>query len=188
MAAGQHKLSRRALLAGACAGVVADARAPLLRHPRLDPGPRNTAPGANAPPSVFLGPGLRRDDEKAMRAWRKALARLTRAQAEIDALAHTDDQRRYDRAVDRQIAALSRLLKVPAPNLAAVAAKLDLLERHAAWELRCGDAAFVMLREDVQRLSGEPCNPPRRGEVAARGADGGVRRPCAPEAPKGQPG
>jgi hypothetical protein len=101
-----------------------------------------------------MGPGLRRDDADVANTWEKALARLTRAQAEIAALAHTLDQDAYDRALGRQNAALGRLLKAPAPDLGAVGVKIGLIRAEQAWELRFGDAAFVVLAEDVRRLGG----------------------------------
>jgi hypothetical protein len=122
MVAGQHKLSRRAVLAGACAGVAL----PLPLHAGEDLG----------------------------KAWRKAFARLTSAQAEIDALAHSPDEDAYDRAVDRQNAARGRVLRAPAPDLAAVGVKIALIAAEQAWELSFGEAAFAVLAEDVRRLGG----------------------------------
>ncbi|HEX8584347.1 MAG TPA: hypothetical protein VF680_08050 [Allosphingosinicella sp.] len=123
MVAGQHKLSRRALLAGACVAPVLDA-------------------------SVLLGSAPRRDP-----AWEKAVARLARAEEAIGALADSADERAYDRAVGRQIAALPRVLKALAPDLGAVGAKIGLIPRHQAWELRFGEAAFAALEKDVRRLA-----------------------------------
>jgi hypothetical protein len=131
MAAGQHKLSRRALLAGACAVPAIGA-------------------GANLPGD----PGLRRDDDLRREAWANASACLARAEAEIDALAHSPDEDAYDLAVDQQIAALSQVLEAAAPDLAAVGAKIALIARHSAWELGCGEAALAVLGEDVRRLGG----------------------------------
>ncbi|HEY7811135.1 MAG TPA: hypothetical protein VIA98_12220 [Allosphingosinicella sp.] len=128
MVAGQHKLSRRALLAGVCAVPAV----PLFAEaaPPRDPG-----------------------HEVRSAAWAKALARLRRAEAEISALAHSDDQDAYDEAVGRQNVALGRLLKAPAPDLAAIGLKVDLIAAEQAWELTFGNAAFTALREDVRRLS-----------------------------------
>ena len=85
--------------------------------------------------------------------WRKALSRFERAEAEIDALAHSEDEEAYDRAVGRQIAALGRLLRSPAPDLGAAGEKLDLIVRHSAWELSFGESAFAVLGEDLKRLA-----------------------------------
>jgi hypothetical protein len=145
MAAAQHKLSRREVLAAGCVGAV-----PLPRHPGLGPGSMNTAatPGST---SVFMEPGLRRDD---VERWRRALAPYARAEAEIEALKHCQDDDLYDRAVGRQIATLGRLLKAPAPDLAAAAWKLELIVRHAAYELCYGDKAFAVLLADLRRFAG----------------------------------
>jgi hypothetical protein len=99
-------------------------------------------------PSVLLGPAPRRDP-----AWEKAVARLARAEEAIGALADSADERAYDRAVGRQIAALSRVPKAPAPDLPAVGAKIGLIARRQAWELRFGAAAFGSLEYDVRRLA-----------------------------------
>jgi hypothetical protein len=94
-----------------------------------------------------------RHDEARAPAWEKAFARLTRAQVEIDALAHSPDEDAYDRAVDRQNAALGRVLRAAAPDLAAVGVKIGLIAAEQAWELSFGEAAFAVLAEDVRRLA-----------------------------------
>ena len=144
MAAAQHKLSRRALLAGACASAVA----PLPRHPGLDPGSMNTAatPGSA---SVFMDPGIRRDDER----WTKALALYARAEAGVEAVAHTEDDDVYDRALGRHNAAMARLLRTAAPDLAAVARKLDLILRHSVFELSFAEPSLAALQRDVRRFA-----------------------------------
>jgi hypothetical protein len=104
-----------------------------------------------------------RHDEVRATSWAKSLARLTRAQAQIAALAHPSDEDAYDRAVGRQNAALGRLLKAPAPDLRAVGVKIGLIRTEQAWELRFGDAAFEALEADVRRLGGAVArcsNPP----------------------------
>ena len=143
MVAARHKLSRREVLAGACA-------APALpRHPGLDPG------------STFLVAGEKdrwmpdqaRHDDGAAEAWARAVDRLACAETQIAALAHSEDQDAYDHAVDRQIAALARLMAAPAPDLPAAAWKLDLFERHMVWELDFREDAFAALRTDLHRLA-----------------------------------
>jgi hypothetical protein len=143
MAAAQHKLSRRALLAGACVAL------PLSRHSGLDPESMNTA-GSPVPTAEFMDPGFRRDDGK----WRKALARYAQAEAGLEAVAHCEDDEVYGRAVGRHGAALARLLRAPAPDLGAVAEKLDLIVQHSAFELSAAEACLAWLREDVGRLAG----------------------------------
>lgn len=143
MAADQHKLSRRALLAGACV-------APLLpRHSGLDPRSMNTA-ATPYPPSVSMDPGLRRDDER----WQKASARYARAIAGLEAVAHTEEDDVYDRALDRHSAALARLLRTRAPDLAAVSRKLDLILRHSVFELNYAEPCLAALQRDVRRFAG----------------------------------
>jgi hypothetical protein len=141
MVAGQHKLSRRALLAGACA-------LPLARHSGLDPESMNTA-ATPAPAAAFMDPGLRRDDGK----WQKALTLFAQAEAELEAVAHTEDDDLYGRVLGRHGAALARLLRAPAPDLGAVAGKLDLIVRHRVCELDFAGAAVASLRKDIRHFA-----------------------------------
>jgi DNA-binding FrmR family transcriptional regulator len=94
-----------------------------------------------------------RGDAVRVKAWGRAVERMARAEAQIAALAHSEDEDAYDRAVDRQIAALGRVLEAAAPDLLAVGAKIGLIARHQAWELGFGEAAFGVLEADVRRLS-----------------------------------
>ena len=142
MDAGQHKLSRREVLAAGCAATAL----PLPRHPKLL---SRSSPSPPVPHQDGVLKQVRHDER-----WRKAVALYTRAQAEIEALRHCDDDDLYDRAVGRQIATLGRLLKAPAPDLAAAASKLELIVRHAVYELRYGDAAFAVLLADLRRFAG----------------------------------
>ena len=80
MAGGQHKLSRRAVLAGACSGVAA-----LPRHSGLDPESMNKAATPDRI-AVFMDSGFRRNDA----AWRRALACYTRAALGLERVAHTE--------------------------------------------------------------------------------------------------
>jgi hypothetical protein len=139
MAAAQHKLSRRAVLAGACA-------LPLARHCEE----RSDAAIQFGASTVTAAGLLRsaRNDEK----WRKALGLFAQAEAELAALTHTEDDDVYGRALGRHSAALARLLRAPAPDLGAVAGKLDLIVRHHVSELAFGEAAMAALRRDVLRL------------------------------------
>lgn len=85
--------------------------------------------------------------------WGKALALFTQAEAELEALAHTEDDDLYSRALGRHGAALARLLRAPAPDLGAVAGKLDLIVRHRVIELNFGEAAVASLRKDIRRFA-----------------------------------
>ena len=145
MVAARHKLSRRALLAGACAG----AALPFSRHCET----RSDA-AIQCGVSTDGAAGLlrsARNDEK----WHKALGLFAQAEAELEALAHTEDDEFYGRALGRHGAALARLLRAPAPDLEAVARKLDLIVRHHVSELAFGEASMTALRRDVLRLAAQ---------------------------------
>jgi hypothetical protein len=149
MADGQHKLSRRALLGAVCA-------APLLSP--VIPAQAGT-PARPAPSPSPWDPGLRRDDEpapsSAVLKWDRALARFEKAEAAIAVAAGAPDHV-YDPIGARHHAALRRLLRTPAPTLAALARKLDLAldERTVEFD---GDAhAMITLKQDARRLAAEP--------------------------------
>ncbi|MEO7178800.1 MAG: hypothetical protein ABIW83_08140, partial [Allosphingosinicella sp.] len=99
--------------------------------------------------SVFMGPGFRRDDEK----WNTAFALFEKAQAAIDAAAHTDDEDHYDRLGVRHDRAIRRLLRTPAPDLAALAAKLDLALDERSVEFSGEAADMKAIKRDVRRLA-----------------------------------
>lgn len=146
MAAGQHKLSRPALLGAVCA-------APVLSP--VIPAQAGT-PARPAPSPSPWDPGLRRDDQSfAVTIWNRALARVHKAQAALDAAAHEPDQDRYDTLLDAHIDALSALLALPAPDLPAVAAKLDVIVTHLAWELTGSEDCLQFLRQDAHRLAAD---------------------------------
>jgi hypothetical protein len=69
-------------------------------------------------------------------------------------VAHTEDDERYGRALGRHNAALARLLRTPAPDLAAVARKLDLIMPHTVFELIFGEACLAALQRDVRLFAG----------------------------------
>jgi hypothetical protein len=93
-----------------------------------------------------------RHDDGGDARWEKAVARYARAEAELEGVAHVEDDRAYDRALGRHNAALARLLRCRAPDLGAVAVKLDLIMRHSVFELGFGEACFEALRGDLRRL------------------------------------
>ncbi|HEX8193120.1 MAG TPA: hypothetical protein VF552_09485 [Allosphingosinicella sp.] len=72
----------------------------------------------------------------------------------LERVAHTEDDDLYDRALGRHNAALSRLLRAAAPDLGAVAEKLELILRHSVFELSFGEAALEALRRDVRGFAG----------------------------------
>ena len=57
------------------------------------------------------------------------------------------------RTLGRFNAALARLLRTAAPDLAAVAGKLDLILRHQVFELSFGEASLVALQRDLRRFA-----------------------------------
>jgi hypothetical protein len=107
-----------------------------------------------------------RHDER----WQKALARYGRAVAGLNAVAHTENDDLYDQALGRHSAALARLLRAPAPDLAAVARKLDLMVRHTVFEMPFGVSAFAALQRDVRQFAGPPFSL-SSGPVPGAGAD-----------------
>jgi hypothetical protein len=61
----------------------------------------------------------------------------------------------YSTAFGRFNRALARLLRTPAPQVAALAVKLDLLVAHQVWELTFAETSLAALRRDAVRLAGE---------------------------------
>jgi hypothetical protein len=82
----------------------------------------------------------------------RALARFRAAEAALAAAAQAPEEV-YDRLGTRHDAALKRLLRVPAPHLAALADKLQLAVSQQAWELIGGDACMAALIADARRLN-----------------------------------
>jgi hypothetical protein len=98
-----------------------------------------------------MDPGLRRDDEVAQ--WDRALARFGEAQAILDAARSEPDQDAYDALLDSHSDALSALLRSPAPDLPALAAKLDVIVVQQAWEETGSEDCLDILRQDAHRLA-----------------------------------
>lgn len=128
MAAGQLSLTRRALLAGACAAPLAGGGGDVVAD-----GVREAANGDGV--------------------WRSALRRLNEAEALMMQAGDTQDERLYDRLGARHDAALKALLRTPAPHLAALAFKLDLLIAEQAWEITGGELCLAALRRDAHRFA-----------------------------------
>jgi hypothetical protein len=148
MADAQLKLSRRALLAAVCAlPVLSEVEAPFI--PSTSFPRKRESSGCPDQPEKGLDPRFRGDDA----LWANALARLRRAEAALNAVVGTDDDDLYDRLLGRLNKAMKRLLTLPAPNLPALADKLDLLVEHQAWELRFAEPALTAIRSDARRLA-----------------------------------
>jgi hypothetical protein len=132
--------------------------AALPRHS----GPFDFAQDRLDPGSTFLPaaakerwmPDQVRHDARVGARWERAAAGYARAVLGLGRVAHTEDDDLYDRALGRHNAALSRLLRAAAPDLGAVAQKLELIVRHSVFELSYGEAALEAVRRDVRGFVG----------------------------------
>jgi len=134
-----------------------------IRHPGLDPGSSSLSrhPGEGRDPDLQSEerwtPDRRvRGDEGGERRterWNRALARFRAAEAALAAVAHAEDDDQYDRANGRFIAALKKLLRIPAPGASALALKLELAIDQLAWELTGGERCMAALLADARRLA-----------------------------------
>jgi hypothetical protein len=147
MAARRHNLSRRAVLGagvGACAfaGSGRAAAVPVLP--------------ASAPPP-----------DSARRGWERAVAALRRAEARVAAfeaeeallsaerraLAGEALEERFERLDSLRLAAVRRLLRLPAADLPALALKLEVAVGEQAWEDSGSENCLERLRDDAKRLA-----------------------------------
>ena len=147
MAAARHNLTRRALLG-------AGAAAPLAL----------AASAASASPAAACPERSRRASR---RRWNRALAAFGEAQAALDAFWDWQDslpaerrewpqvqplERRFGELDDVRLARLRRLLRLPAPDLAALALKLELAVADQAWELTDCESCLAAAAADARRL------------------------------------
>lgn len=123
----EHRVSRRVLLGAACVGALAASRA--------------------LPASSFQ----RRLESR--RRWDRALALVRRAEAAMRAAEGGPDDDLFDRRLGAFYRALRRLLRTPAPDLRALALKLDLAIDHEIAELTGGKACLIALKRDARRLA-----------------------------------
>ena len=98
--------------------------------------------------AMFMDSGLRRDDE-----WGKALARFQQAQTILDSARSEPDEDAYDALLDSHTDALCALLALPAPDLAGIAAKLDVIVPQLTWALTGSEDCLEILRRDARRLA-----------------------------------
>lgn len=96
--------------------------------------------------------------------WRRALAALHRAQAAMDAFerrCHAEgistnfwqlDERRGDH-LGAFVSALLRLMRTPAPDLRALALKIELVVDHEVGRLIGGDRCLAALKADARWLA-----------------------------------
>jgi hypothetical protein len=71
----------------------------------------------------------------------------------LDAAKSEPDQDVYDALLDSHSEALTALLQSPAPDLPALAAKLDAIVPNQAWELTGSEDCLEILRRDAHRLA-----------------------------------
>jgi hypothetical protein len=146
MAAADLNPSRRAVLGAAFAVPV------LLRHPGRDPGSTFFVQ-IPEPESRWMPGQVRHDDSFAVTKWDRALARFRRAKAALAALEGHPDEDAYGEAHDRFNLALRRLLAVPAPDIAALAVKLETAVAAELADLTYAPPALAALAADARRLS-----------------------------------
>ena len=95
-------------------------------------------------------------------AYRRAEARVAGFKAEERKLSParraypgcTDLEERFGELDSRRLAALRRLLRLPAPDIAALSLKLDLAVADQAWELTGCEHCFAALQAHARRLAG----------------------------------
>lgn len=85
--------------------------------------------------------------------WDPALEPLRRAEAALAAAAHEPDEEVYGDILCAFNRAPKRLLRAPAPDLPALALKLELAARESAWELTGAETCIVALAREARALS-----------------------------------
>jgi hypothetical protein len=167
MAGGDLNLSRRALLGGACVvpvlsavegpvlsvveGPVVGAASPF-RHAGIDPA--STFSSEAVEEGRWTPDQVRGDEEGKRRAkrWQAALARFHTAEAAMQA-GRSASEARFDRLSDSYYTAMRRLLRTPAPDVSALAQKLELAVDEEIFTLTGGDACLTALLRDARRLA-----------------------------------
>jgi len=157
MAAGQHNPSRRALLGTAVA--LSFSSFSFGTGPRrarsllgMSGGEARAAPGPLHPAASRRGPPPRPRED---RAWREALDLYLAAEADVEEAEAWpgDDEDEYGERLDSLCDALRRLLRTPAPDLRALAIKIDLAMEHELGTLAGAAACLAAIREDARRLA-----------------------------------
>jgi hypothetical protein len=85
--------------------------------------------------------------------WARALAHYRTCEAALAAAGHSEDEDLYDRLGERHEDALQDLLRAPAPDIAALACKLDLALDERSLEYFGDLAAMRAIKQDARRLS-----------------------------------
>jgi hypothetical protein len=152
MSVAEHNPSRRALLGAAVALPLIGPSSPLsFAQGRHSAGP--VAAEERWTPDQVRGDGR----------WARALAAYERAEATVaeverrTAGAPWEEQAaveaEYGDALDGLYAAMRRLFRVPAPDVAALAVKIEIVVAHEVATLNEGEACMAALRRDALRLS-----------------------------------
>jgi hypothetical protein len=101
-----------------------------------------------------------RDDGRwgrALAAYRAAEAGVREEERRTAGLSMEEEAAReeiYGAQLDALYATLRRLLKVPAPDVGALAAKIELMIDHEVATLTGGEACLAAIRRDARRLAG----------------------------------
>ncbi len=162
MAAGRHNLTRRAVLGAAFAApaVLGDCVAPAAAATQRWDRSLAALERAKAAEWTFRdGPMA-----AAERAWEAVRARWPSdhdfaadptAEAALDAAfaAHGRWEKRLNDLEAAHQRAIQRLLLVPAPDLPALAAKIELAVDHEAWESEEGERCMASLKADAWSLT-----------------------------------
>ena len=156
MAAADLNPSRRALLGAAFAAplltavegpvlTIANAAAPAAPH---EPPLSNVADKHPSPT-----PQRESGNSFAVTKWDRALARFRRAEGAVLALEGGPDEEAFGRAHDRFNLTLRRLFATPAPDIAALAVKLEAAVAAELADLTYAPPALAALAADARRLS-----------------------------------
>jgi hypothetical protein len=151
MGAARHNPSRRAVLGATVALPVAG----FTRH---------CEERSDATIQPALESGLLRSARNDGRAWDRALAAYRAAEAElrryewVTSGAPWETQRAveqgYGERLGAHFAALRRLMRLRAPDVGALAVKIELAVDHEVGTLTGGEACLATLKRDARRLAG----------------------------------
>lgn len=128
MAAAQHKLSRRTLLGAALTPLILSGAEPRRSPVSKDPSPSSEN-------------------------WNRALAAFRRAEATVKSAESCADDELFDRLLGRSGKALRHLLRTSAPDLAALATKIELVVDLDVASLAGGEPCLSSLKRDARRLA-----------------------------------
>ncbi|HEX8064542.1 MAG TPA: hypothetical protein VF535_15175 [Allosphingosinicella sp.] len=113
--------------------------------------------------ALASGPG----SSSARRSWERAIAALRRAEARVAALEAEEKllpaerrelaadalEERFEHLDKLRLAAVRRLLRLPAADLPALALKLEIAVAEQAWEDSGSEDCLERLRDDARRMA-----------------------------------